>query len=101
MVETALLYNYSSRSNQGKLDYQAGWFEQAEGHFRLAYAALPDSIAPIKNIAGMKMQQAMTAENETEKRALYNEALDLLDQVLASNPDAYLLMAGQRSVWQF
>jgi tetratricopeptide (TPR) repeat protein len=98
LVETALLYNYSSRSNQAKLDYQAGYFEQAEGHFRLAYAALPDSVAPIKNIAGMKMQQAAAAENETERRALYNEALELLDRVLAENPGAYLLKADKASV---
>ena len=94
-VEASLLHNYVSRSRDGKIEYEARYYEAAEGFFRLAYASLPDSIAPIKNIARMKIQQA--GENANDPKLL-GEALDLLDQVLASKPDAYELLADKASV---
>jgi tetratricopeptide (TPR) repeat protein len=95
----AMLDNYTRRSNEAKRDFEAGYYEQAEGHFRLAYAALPDSIAPIKNIAGMKMQQAASeGATEARQRELFEEALALLNQVLAEKPDAYLLQSDKASL---
>jgi len=75
-VETALTYNYNNRIRQASLDWQESYYEQAEGHLRLAFAALPDSMTPIKNIARMKMQQAAVAESERSNE-LFGESLDL------------------------
>jgi len=87
-VDLALLHNFTLRSNDGKNEYSGRYYEAAEGFFRLAYAALPDSISPIKNIARMKMQQASEKDNDP---VLLGEALELLDQVLAQRPDAFEL----------
>ena len=97
-VEKALTYNYNNRVRQAKLDWDEDYFEQAEGHMRLAFAALPDSMAPIKNIARMKMQMSQTEEYADQKDALLNEALVLLDQVLAKNPEAYELQLNKANV---
>jgi tetratricopeptide (TPR) repeat protein len=105
-VELALQHNFTMRSNDAKYEYQAHYYEQAEGFFRLAYAALPDSLSSIKNIAIMKMQQANEARQQAEtpeagRRAaqpLLTEALDLIDQVLAANQDAYELQANKASI---
>jgi tetratricopeptide (TPR) repeat protein len=94
-AQLAIQHNYTLRSNEAKNEYQARYYEAAEGFFRLAYAALPDSIAPIKNIARMKIQQA--GENANDPKLL-GEALDLLDQVLAVRPDAYELLADKANV---
>ncbi|MBK8165232.1 MAG: tetratricopeptide repeat protein [bacterium] len=90
-VNTSLAYNYRTRLIQANGDWDQERFEQAEGHLRLAYAALPDSLTPIKNIARMKIQMAESGEFEEQKTALRDEALELLDQVLATRPDAYSL----------
>lgn len=58
---------------------------------RLAYAALPDSLTPVKSIARMKIQMAESGEFAEQKTELLGEALTLLDQVLAANPGAYSL----------
>lgn len=97
-VETSLIYNYNNRVRQAKLDWDEDYFEQAEGHMRLAFTALPDSMAPIKNIARMKMQMSQTEEYADQKEALLNEALVLLDQVLAKNPEAYELQLNKANV---
>jgi tetratricopeptide (TPR) repeat protein len=97
-VEKSLIYNYNNRVRQAKLDWDEDYFEQAEGHMRLAFAALPDSMAPIKNIARMKMQMSQTEEYADQKDALLNEALVLLDQVLAQNPEAYELQLNKANV---
>ena len=86
-----LAYNYRTRLGQAKVDWDLKYYEQAEGHMRLAYAALPDSLTPVKSIARMKIQMAESGEFEEQKTALLNEALELLDQVLAANPEAYSL----------
>jgi len=57
-VDESLNYNYTNRVRQAGLDWDEGYYEQAEGHLRLAFAALPDSMTPIKNIARMKMQMS-------------------------------------------
>lgn len=90
-VNTSLAYNYRARLGQAKIDWDSRYYEQAEGHMRLAYAALPDSLTPIKSIARMKIQMSETGEYADKKTELLNEALDLLDQVLAANPTAYEL----------
>ncbi len=97
-VEKSLIYNYNNRVRQAKLDWDEDYFEQAEGHMRLAFAALPDSMAPIKNIARMKMQMSQTEEYADQKVVLLNEALVLLDQVLAKNPEAYELQLNKANV---
>jgi len=97
-VEKSLIYNYNNRVRQAKLDWDEDYFEQAEGHMRLAFAALPDSMSPIKNIARMKMQMSQTEEYADQKVELLNEALVLLDQVLAKNPEAYELQLNKANV---
>jgi tetratricopeptide (TPR) repeat protein len=94
-VDESLLYNYVMQSNNARNEYQAGYYEAAEGYFRLAYAALPDSISPIKNLARMKIQLAMEAGND---QGILQEALDLLDQVLVVNPGAYELLSDKANV---
>ncbi len=95
-VDVALKYNFEQRSNDAKREYRAGYYEQAEGFFRLAYAANPDSISAIKNLARMKMQ--MAAENPQDNTEILEEALDLLDTALKENPDVYALQADKASV---
>ncbi len=94
-VQESLLYNYVNRNNDAKNEYKQGYYEAAEGYFRLAYAALPDSIAPIRNLARMKIKIA--PETEDPQRTL-QEALQLLDQVLGENPGAYSLLADKANV---
>lgn len=90
-ADESLAYNYRTRLLQAKTDWDNRYYEQAEGHMRLAYATLPDSLTPIKSIARMKIQMAESGEYATQKDSLLTEALDLLDQVLKANPDAYSL----------
>jgi len=97
-VEQALIYNYNNRVRQAKLDWDEDYFEQAEGHMRLAYAALPDSMTPIKNIARMKMQMSQDDRYVENKEELLLEALTLLDQVLLQNPEAYDLQLNKANV---
>jgi len=97
-VDNSLKYNYSNRMRQAQLDWQESYFEQAEGHFRLAYAADPDSLTPIKSIARMKMQMSQDPEYQDERDALLGEALNLLDQVLEANPSAYELQLDKAGV---
>jgi len=97
-VEQSLLYNYNNRVRQASLDWDEDYFEQAEGHMRLAYTALPDSMAPVKNIARMKMQMSQDERYLDQKEELLTEALGLLDQVLAKNPEAYDLQLNKANV---
>lgn len=97
-VEDSLKYNYGNRYRQAKLDWDEEYFEQAEGHLRLAYAALPDSLAPVKNIARMKMQMSEKPEYAEQKTALLEEALVLIDQALDANPEAYFLQVNKANV---
>ncbi len=90
-VTTSLNYNYTQRLRQAKVDWDGKYYEQAEGHMRLAYAALPDSLTPVKSIARMKIQMAESGEFAEQKTELLGEALTLLDQVLVANPSAYSL----------
>ncbi len=94
-VQTSLLFSYVQRNNDAKNEYQGQYYEAAEGQFRLAYACLPDSVAPIKNLARMKIQ---LASESSENQELYVEALDLLDRVLAANPGAYELLSDKANV---
>ncbi len=97
-VGKSLNYNYANRVRQASLDASERYYEQAEGHLRLAYAALPDSLTPIKNIARMKMQMSQEEEYVDQRTDLLNEALVLLDQVLAENPDAFDLQLNKATV---
>lgn len=97
-VEISLKNNYTNRMRQAKLDWDDEYYEQAEGHMRLAYAALPDSLGPIKNIARMKMQMSSLEQYADQKEKLLNEALGLLDQVLEVKPEAYELRANKANV---
>ncbi len=97
-VEQSLIYNYNNRVRQAKLDWDEDYFEQAEGHMRLAFAALPDSMAPIKNIARLKMQMSQDERYSENREELLNEALVLLDQVLAQNPEAFELQLNKANV---
>ncbi len=98
LVNESLIYNYSNRVRQASLDWDEEFFEQAEGHLRLAYAALPDSLTPIKSIARMKMQMAGMDSIPENSEQLRVEALVLLDQALVANPDAYNLNVDKANV---
>jgi tetratricopeptide (TPR) repeat protein len=97
-VVSSLKYNYNNRLRQAKRDWDDKYYEQAEGHLRLAYAALPDSVTPVKSIARMKMQMSNEGEYVERKNELLGEALVLLDQVLADNPEAYELLLDKANV---
>jgi len=107
-VRTSLLYSYALRKNNAtnelnsardaEGDLQNAYFEAAEGQFRLAYASYPDSIAPIKNVARMKMIQSNGMSDGEARTKLLDESLTLLDQVLLENPDAYALQADKANV---
>lgn len=110
-VKTSLDYNYGLRKNDGLIDLDLAnntdgemrdkYFESAEGQFRLAYAAYPDSTSPIKNIARMKIYQAdlaAAAEDTERQQDMLIQSLELLDQVLEANPDAYALQADKADV---
>ena len=86
----------SARDAEGELKDE--FFQAAEGQFRLAYAAYPDSIAPIKNVARMKMIQSSGLEDGERRTQLLDESLTLLNQVLQDNPDAYALQADKANV---
>lgn len=92
MVAEALDINFQNALREGVSNAQQQNYEQAEGFYRLAFAALPDSLKSIKNLAGMKIQQAEISPADSASM-LRNEALDLLDQVLVDNPDAYRLLS--------
>jgi len=97
-VKNSLEYNYQTRVRQAQIDWNDGYYEQAEGHFRLAYAASPKSLDPIKNIARMKMQMSQEEKYLDQREELLNEALDLLDKVVAENPEAYDLQVNRANV---
>ncbi len=97
-VNESLVYNYGNRVRQASLDWEEQFFEQAEGHLRLAYSALPDSLTPIKSIARMKMQMADMDTTGEKAPELRESALELLDQALAANPDAYGLNVDKANV---
>lgn len=100
-VAEALDINYVNTKREAAKHWQELNFEEAEGFFRLAFAALPDSLDSIKQIASMKIQQAEIADNDTkadEAEGFRNEALALLDQVLADHPSAYRLRADKAYV---
>ncbi|MFH1842464.1 MAG: tetratricopeptide repeat protein [bacterium] len=91
----AMQHNYALRASDARKWYGNRDYEQAEGFFRLAFAALPDSISSIKNLARMKMQMAEEAGGD---QAIYGEALELLDQVLEARPEAYELLVDKATV---
>lgn len=97
-VENSLRYNYNNRLSDAKRDWDDGYYEQAEGHLRLAYAALPDSTTPVKSIARMKMQMSAQDSLIVRKDELLTEALTLLDEVLARDPGAYDLQLDKANV---
>ena len=97
LVAEALEINYRNTLREGTSMWQDEYYEEAEGFYRLAYAALPDSLVSIKNIASMKIQQAEISPPDSASM-LRNEALGLLEQVLADKPDAYRLRADKAYV---
>ena len=97
-VAEALQYSYSRNVNDASNECRGKYYEAAEGYFRLAYTALPDSVAPIKNIARMKIKMANETVDEAESMVLYNESLDLLDEVLANDASAYDVLADKANV---
>lgn len=99
LVDEALEINYRNTLRDGQAMWREQHFEEAEGYFRLAFAALPDSLEPIRNIASMKIQQAelLPAQADSTK-LLRSEALTLLERVLAQHADAYQLLADKAYV---
>lgn len=68
--------------------WQANHFEQAEGFYRLANTALPDSISPLTKAASMKMSMSVGVEEDSAK-VLMADALQYLDAALVKAPDDY------------
>ncbi len=99
-VSEALEINYRNTLREGKAMWKDTQYEEAEGFFRLSFAALPDSLDSIRNLATMKIQLAefVAADSPDSAAALREDALTLLDQVLAGNPDAYRLRADKAYV---
>ena len=97
MVDESLDINYRNTLRDGSQMWREQHYEEAEGFFRLAYAALPDSLDSIKNIASMKIQQAEVSPPDSAAM-LRDEALELLDTVLADRPRAYRLRADKAYV---
>ncbi len=98
LVNEDLNYNYANRIRQATLDQNEKYYEQAEGHLRLAYAAWPDSLTPIKKIARMKMLMSVDENYADQRVDLLNEALTMLDRVLEENPAAYDLQLNKANV---
>lgn len=87
----SLEINYSNRVRSAEQMWQGRYYEQAEGFYRLAYAAVPDSATPLRNIANLKMSQA-AALGEAEKdtaTVLMGEALTFLDAFVEREPQVY------------
>jgi tetratricopeptide (TPR) repeat protein len=100
-VAEALEINYINTKREGQKNWQERNWEEAEGFFRLMFAALPDSLDSIKQIASMKIQQAELADSDADAEAareFRTEALELLDQVLVDHPEAYRLRADKAYV---
>lgn len=100
-VAEALELNYANTKRDGLSHWRENHFEEAEGFFRLAFAAVPDSLDAIRQIASMKIQQSELAVGEGEgdkAREFRTEALDLLNRVLAEHPEAYRLRADKAYV---
>ncbi|MDX2475607.1 MAG: hypothetical protein QNL91_18095 [Candidatus Krumholzibacteria bacterium] len=97
-VASSLDHNYQNRMRDAGLDMSEKYYEQAEGHLRLAYAALPDSLAPVKAIARMKMQMSQEEDYLDQREDLLNESLVMLDQVLDAHPEAYDLQLNKANV---
>ena len=97
MADESLDINYRNTLRDGSQMWSEQHYEEAEGFFRLAYAALPDSLESIKNIASMKIQQAEVSPPDSASM-LRNEALELLDTVLADRPRTYRLRADKAYV---
>jgi tetratricopeptide (TPR) repeat protein len=98
-VGEALEINYHNAVRDGQNMWRDQHYEEAEGFFRLAFAALPDSVDSIKSIATMKIQQAEMLFDEPDRAMeLRMEALTLLDQVLVNHPEAYSLQVDKAYV---
>ena len=98
-VHDALEINYHNALRDGQNMWRDQYYEEAEGFFRLAFAALPDSLDSIKSIATMKIQLAeLLFDQPDSATALRHEALDLLEQVLATHPEAFSLQADKAYV---
>ncbi len=99
-VSEALEINYRNTLLEGKPMWKDTQYQEAEGFFRLAFAALPDSLDSVRNLASMKIQMAEGVGGESPEAAaeLREGALILLDQVLAENPEAYRLRADKAYV---
>ena len=101
-VAEALEINYVNAKRQGQQMWRDENYEEAEGFYRLAFAALPDSLGAIRDIASMKIQQAEKVQSQEDgaetAKDFRTEALALLDQVLVSRPEAYRLRADKAYV---
>jgi tetratricopeptide (TPR) repeat protein len=91
-VRGSLEINYQNRLRDGDRMWQGNRFEQAEGFYRLAHAAIPDSVAPLRNAASMKMGMSASVSEDSAK-VLMVDALQYLDAVLEKTPDAYKVHA--------
>jgi tetratricopeptide (TPR) repeat protein len=91
-VRESLEINYENRLRDGDRMWQSNHFEQAEGFYRLANAALPDSISPLTKAASMKMAMSVGVEEDSAK-VLMADALKYLDAVLVKSPNAYKVQA--------
>jgi tetratricopeptide (TPR) repeat protein len=87
-IRESLEINYTNRMRSGDQMWQGRYYEQAEGFYRLAYAACPDSATPLRNIANLKMSQAASAPKDSAT-VLMTDALTFLDAYVVREPQVY------------
>ncbi len=87
-INESLEINYQNRKRSGDQMSQGQYFEQAEGFYRLAFAACPDSATPLRDIANLKMYVASNAPADSAK-ILMGEALTFLDAYIERMPQVY------------
>lgn len=102
-IQESLEINYSNRVRSAEQMWQGQYYEQAEGFYRLAYAALPDSATPLRNIANLKMSQAAALPQTTPAQkdtatVLMREALSFLNAYVAREPQVYKALSDKAYV---
>ena len=85
-INESLEINYQNRKRSGDQMSQGQYFEQAEGFYRLAFAACPDSATPLRDIANLKMYVASSAPPDSAKLLMGEgkklEAANALEEAL-------------------
>lgn len=101
LVNKSLEINYANGIRSGNQMWESQYFEQAEGFYRLAYAANPDSAQPLRNIANLKMSQAANLPRDVapdSAKALMQAALPFLEAYVEREPKEWVARQDQAYV---